>query len=435
MNQYNNPSDKTPQIVFLGLCERASYVREGNTNIFKWNILGLKTIVLSYIFPLKFDEWIAGFAFPGESAGIETKLRMVDETGNEVGTLSLFAQAVPPNTDNVQPEYDDPLLIVPEYGWTTAFLPLTETGWVIPRPGIYYLENISGEQAIRMGTLQFVVVEATPLSTERIAAIKADPYAAKAVRIELGCKYCPSKLHAYAALERSEESEKEGWIWYQDLPDFFKCECEKTKQDLQYVQKNLHGLLGRRRWSSDDQLSFMPLYERSSLESIRTNFAHLVSRNPREELLQQFLEQHPILLHQYPARRIIPKPPILTAYVADFGIITPQKELILVELEKTTTRLMKKNGGIAAPLSHAFDQVRDWLYEVDEHRLAVLDSLKIDRAEVSVIRGLVIAGRDTGYDARDLRKLKGADYGRVTFLTYDDLLFALDALIRRVEAI
>lgn len=40
---------------------------------------------------------------------------------------------------------------------------------------------------------------------------------------------------------------------------------------------------------------------------------------------------------------------------------------------------MKKDGGVAAPLSHAFDQVRDWLHTVDEHRLAVLDSLKIDR--------------------------------------------------------
>jgi hypothetical protein len=93
---------------------------------------------------------------------------------------------------------------------------------------------------------------------------------------------------------------------------------------------------------------------------------------------------------------------------------------------------MKKKGGIAAPLSHAFDQVRGWLHVVDEHRLAVLDSLKIERELVSVVRGVVIAGRDIGYDAQHLRKLKGADWGRITFLTYDDLLFALDALIRKM---
>jgi hypothetical protein len=41
----------------------------------------------------------------------------------------------------------------------------------------------------------------------------------------------------------------------------------------------------------------------------------------------------------------------------------------------------------------------------------------------------VIAGRDVGYDARHLRRLKSEDRGRVTFYTYDDLLFALAALL------
>jgi hypothetical protein len=104
-----------------------------------------------------------------------------------------------------------------------------------------------------------------------------------------------------------------------------------------------------------------------------------------------------------------------------------------MELERSNLHLLKKGGGIAAPLNHAFDQVRDWLHEANEHRLAVLDSLGIDRNEIGTIRGVVIAGRDSGYDAKDLRKLKGADLGLITFLTYDDLLFALEALIRRVE--
>jgi Domain of unknown function (DUF4263) len=114
-------------------------------------------------------------------------------------------------------------------------------------------------------------------------------------------------------------------------------------------------------------------------------------------------------LHQFPSNRILTKPKILLAYVADFGIVTPTKELLLIELEKSDMRLLKKDGGIAAPPNHAFDQVRDWLHEVDEHRLAVLDSLGIAREEVSAIRGVVIAGRDSGCDAKNLRKLKGTD--------------------------
>lgn len=423
-----------PQVAFLGFCERANLVREGNTSIIKWNILGLRNTVLSHIFPFCFDDWTAGFAFLGNTVANEMKFRLVDDVGKEIGTLNISASVVSSKIDEADFQRETPLLSVPKYGWTTAFIPLVKTGWIIPKPGIYYLEQLSNETCTRIGTIQFVFIITVPLTLERIAAIRSDPGAAKGVRIELGCKHCPSKYRAYAALERSQNYEGDGWAWYEDSPDTFKCECGEAVIDLQYIRRNLHGMLGLHCRDSG-QLSFMPMYEKTSLESTRTAFAQLVSRNPREELLQQFLDENPILLHQFPAERILPKPPILTSYVADFGIVTPQKELILIELETTTTRLMKKNGGIAAPLSHAFDQVRDWLHEVDEHRLAVLDSLKIDRDDVSLVRGVIIAGRDSGYDARNLRKLKGADWGRVTFLTYDDLLFSLDALIRRVETL
>ena len=108
----------------------------------------------------------------------------------------------------------------------------------------------------------------------------------------------------------------------------------------------------------------------------------------------------------------------------------PQKKLVLIELEKTTTKLIKKDGGLHSALNHAFDQVRDWLHVVDEHRLAV----NIDRSRVSTIRGVVIAGRDLGYDAQHLRQLKGSDWGKITLLTYDDLFFSLDSLIRKIAS-
>lgn len=72
---------------------------------------------------------------------------------------------------------------------------------------------------------------------------------------------------------------------------------------------------------------------------------------------------------------------------------------------------MNKNGDDAAPLAHAMAQVRNWLHTADEHRLAVLDCLGIER--VSAIKGIVIAGRDSGYEPEHLRRLKGVDRGRV----------------------
>jgi hypothetical protein len=202
---------------------------------------------------------------------------------------------------------------------------------------------------------------------------------------------------------------------------------------LDWIRRNLHGLLGQRPLDGQN-LRFVPLYEQGALDATRESYARLLSTAKCEEDLQKFFERNPVLLHQFPAERLFPKPAILTFFVADFAVVTPMRELILIELERADTRLMRKDGGVAAPLSHAFDQVSDWLQVVDDHRGAVLDSLDIEKAQVSSVRGVVIAGRDGGYDAKQLRKLKGVDRGKMSFLTYDDVLFSFDALLRKIGA-
>jgi len=48
--------------IFLGVYERAAYVREGKTNLFKWNVIGLKYIILSHIFPIRLGNLKIGLA-------------------------------------------------------------------------------------------------------------------------------------------------------------------------------------------------------------------------------------------------------------------------------------------------------------------------------------------------------------------------------------
>jgi hypothetical protein len=158
----------------------------------------------------------------------------------------------------------------------------------------------------------------------------------------------------------------------------------------------------------------------------------MLKKNPEEEIIQKFIEQNPIILHRFPAERLLFKPPILTFFKADFAVITPEKDLIFIEIELATKRLLTKEGKQAATLTGAFDQVRDWLHEVAEHRLTILDTLGIDRQMVGKVRGVVIAGRDAGYDAKHLRRLKGTDHGQVQFLTYDDLVGDLAALAQSI---
>jgi hypothetical protein len=196
----------------------------------------------------------------------------------------------------------------------------------------------------------------------------------------------------------------------------------------------MHVLLGQRQADSSD-ISFIPMYERSSLESIRAAFKSLLDTNPSEEELQTFIEKYPILLHQFPARKVLHKPPILTKYFADFAIVTSQKELILIEIEKTKTKLMKSNGHRHSELTHAIDQVNDWLNTITEHRLAVLNELNIKPDEINIIKGVVIAGREQNYDPIKMRRLKMTQEAGVYFLTFDDLLLSLDSLINKFNAL
>jgi hypothetical protein len=174
------------------------------------------------------------------------------------------------------------------------------------------------------------------------------------------------------------------------------------------------------------------MYEKGSLDNVLTNFRLLLNAAATEETCQVFMEQNPILLHPFSPAETFFKAPILSLRRTDFAIVNHQKELLLVELEKPSTKIMKKDGGLHSELQHAFDQVHEWLHSADEHRAAVLECIGVDRRNVGAVRAVVIAGRDAEYDPEKLRRLKGVDYGRVRLLTYDDLLAALGALVRDI---
>jgi hypothetical protein len=433
-----NPSKETYnadlEIIFLGVAERAALAHDGFTNLFKWNVLGLKNNIISYVYPLSLSNFCFGVAINVESEGKIHKLSLVDNSNSEIGSFNLSAQSEPPPEFEKVVNKENPILLKPNKGWVTIFLTINDSKLLISKPGLIQIccETQNGKKII--GELQFFLTDPSPLTRERIAAIRSDPTAMKAVRLELKCNFCESKFRTYAALEKNEKLEREGIIWYENIPDQFLCECGKTIFPLDLYRKNLHGFIGINQ-PSNENFNFLPLYERSSLETLKSTFAHLIQSKPKEERLQEFLNENPILLHQFTSSKLFSKPPILTSFFADFAILTSNKELILIELEKTATKLMKKDGGVAAELNHAFDQVHSWLHVVDEHRLAVLESLKINKEDVSSVRGVVIAGLDSGYDAHHLRILKGEDRGRISFYTYDDLLFALEALIRKISAL
>jgi len=114
-------------------------------------------------------------------------------------------------------------------------------------------------------------------------------------------------------------------------------------------------------------------------------------------------------------------------------VLTHKKELLLVELERSSIRLLKKGGHIASDLEHPFDQIRDWLQVFDEHRLAALACIGVDANDVGMIHGVAIVGRNHPYESNHLRRLKSQDFGRISLFTYDDLLNGLITLSRTIN--
>lgn len=425
---------RVPPVAFLGICNRAANVRNGNTNFFEWNVLGLKDVVLSYIAPINLLGYYVGISvFVPALQDTKFLLKLGRQNGEEIGSYEINFEGYA-TLDNHTLATKEDAFGLPQRGWGTVFFPISEPAGMLTESGLYeVILECNGEELL-IGQFRFQVINPEPLTAERVNAIKSSPSATKTVRLEICCNKCGDCLKTFASLEMKTNKEEENYLWYEHLPDTFHCSCGATTIDLRIIKKNLHGLLGQPLGDAKS-VSFTPLYEVSALEMISNDFFKLIESNPREEIVQKFIEDNPVLLHQFPAQEIYFKPPLLTFYNADFGLVTPQRELLLIELEKPSTKLLKKDGGINAELQHAFDQVNNWLHIVNEHRIAVLDSLRIKREEVASVKAVVIAGRDKDYDKEHIRRLKGTDFGRVVFLTYDDLLASLNSLIKRIKSL
>lgn len=243
----------------------------------------------------------------------------------------------------------------------------------------------------------------------------------------MGCRKCPSLLKAYVGFEKSAKREREGAVWYADLPEYFECECGRTQVTLRYLRESMPALLEISVPVVGTEVE--TLYNQEVLDRIAREFSALLAARPGEEAVQVFLEEHPVLFHQFSPIKVFHKPAILSFFKADFGLLTPKRELFLVEIERLGKRLVTKAGIHTAEFQQALSQVNSWLEKAEHHRAAVLDGLGLKNDDVVAIKGVLIIGRDRDLGTQ-LRHFKWTDYGRVSVFTYDDLIAGVSALSR-----
>jgi hypothetical protein len=169
-------------------------------------------------------------------------------------------------------------------------------------------------------------------------------------------------------------------------------------------------------------MHFTPLYEAGRIQDIIAEFEQLIEHATEEEPVQKYLEEHPVLWAFLSPVKILHKPAVLTKKKADFGILTSQKLLYLVEIEKPTTRLTNQDGAISGEIQRGANQIRDWQLVVGDHRLALLAELGLKESEVHEIRYLLIGGLARRTTATGLTKIRRSPFALNTdFYCFDEL--------------
>ena len=105
----------------------------------------------------------------------------------------------------------------------------------------------------------------------------------------------------------------------------------------------------------------------------------------------------------------------------------------MVELENANLQLFTKSGRPRAHVTHAIQQVEDWLRWWQENSNEETNELLLLDKSIHP-EGLVVIGRSKDFSEEDSKRLLHLNSNRrVKVITYDDLLDNLENLILNLE--
>lgn len=293
----------------------------------------------------------------------------------------------------------------------------------MPEPGVIDIYLIDNGKREKFSELYFAFEELEKLSKEELLAIESNLYMAQKVRAILGCKHCKSSMKVYYGTKRDFKLENKGYRFIDDAPDVFICGCGETETPLKYIKSNLAQTL-RTAGIEGRNYNYESIYTESALNQLTKDFLKIIHSNPKEEEVQKFIEENTILLSHFNPKKIKFKTKISDKFVTDFAILDTSNNLLLIEIEKPSTRLFKNAGHATSDFNHAYEQVNDWLYELEESRKPLLDNFGLKSHEVNEIKGFVIAGLAQTEKEEYLRrhKIQKNSFERIKFIAFDELL-------------
>ncbi len=157
----------------------------------------------------------------------------------------------------------------------------------------------------------------------------------------------------------------------------------------------------------------------------------LDSKPQREEILQEFLKQHPELL--CPAKITMWPKLDIGPYETDFVFKEASGDYLLVELEKSVDPLFIKSGDKSNELKHAQDQVTNWKRYIADNLSTIRRELKLTNIS-SNPRSLIVIGRSEVLSEENRQHLQTLenDSPKNKIMTYDDLYESTKAIIENL---
>ena len=170
------------------------------------------------------------------------------------------------------------------------------------------------------------------------------------------------------------------------------------------------------------------------LKVINDAFRKLLDSAEREEDLQRFLHENPILI--YPEHlSVLPKHKLGKEFVTDFVFINSGhmgKEHVFVEIERPSKLIFTKADVFSSDFTQALDQLTNWDIWIREN----LAYIKNDFPELGEAVLHLVYGRSAELSRERRRKIR-SHFTRlgIRFSTFDDLADKLATVLSRIENI
>jgi hypothetical protein len=171
---------------------------------------------------------------------------------------------------------------------------------------------------------------------------------------------------------------------------------------------------------------------RMELAKLLNEYKRLLDSSPgREEILQTFLKDNPVLL--CPAY-IKMKPKLqIGNKVTDFVFQEATGDYVLVELEPSTFPMFIKSGDTSSQLNHARNQILDWRRYIEDNLHTIQGELDLPGISANP-RGLVVIGRSHMLSEKNRRKLTSVENEspKTKIMTYDDVFDNAKAIVENL---